>query len=455
MAACREQVWERLLGFVEARMRTHGIPGVALGVVTSGEVRTAGLGVTHVDHPLPVTAETLFQIGSITKTFTGTLLLRLIEEGKVDLDAPIRSYLPGFAVADPEASERATARHLLTHTAGWVGDFFEDTGSGADALAAYVARMRELEQLAPVGSVWSYNNAGFVVAGLILETVTGHPYAKHLRETLLEPLGLRSCRFDAGEVMLERFAVGHRVTADGAEVARPWPLPAYVQPAGGIVCDICDLMAYARFHLGDGEAEGGARLLSSETIEAMHTPRVTVWGQEGWGLPFAVDEGPGVRVTSHGGGTVGQTSLLSLVRERGFALGVMTNADRGAALARETVRYALKEYLGVSLEEPTPLPSNEAELVPLVGRYVRPMAEVELGLLGARLVGQLTYQQGFPTRDDPAPPPPPPMTLAPCAEDRLLVLDGPMRGTTAEVVRRADGTIGWLRLGGRIHPRRS
>ena len=451
MSEHRGQSWDRLGEFTEQQRTAAGIPGVSLGVLHEGETKTTGFGVTHVDYPLPVTDETLFQIGSITKTFTGTLAMRLVEGGKLDLDATVRTYLPGFKVVDKETSARVTVRHLMTHTAGWVGDVFEDSGGGDDALARYVAAMAGIEQLAPLGKVWSYNNAGFGVLGRILEVVTGDRYADSLRTMLLEPLGMETCYFGPDEVITRRFAVGHHVAPTGAEVARPWTLPAYVDPIGGIVCHVRDLLRYARFHLGDGTAEGGERLLGQESLTQMHAPHVTVWGGEHWGLTWSVDATHSVRLVSHGGGTVGQITLLTLVPEHHFAVVVFTNADQGGTLANAVTRRSLKEYLDVEIELPKPIESSEDELTPYLGLYRRPFADLELGLLGGRLIGQLTYKKSFPTSDVPLPPPPPPMTLARCEEDRLLVLDGPFKDTTAEVIRKDDGAIGWLRANGRIH----
>jgi len=111
------------------------VPGVALGILADGEIRTRGFGVTSVDHPLPVTDDTLFQIGSISKTFTGTAIMRLVEQNQLRLDDPIRKHLPAFKVKDADASSRATVRDTLTHMGGWEGDFFDDPSSGDDALA--------------------------------------------------------------------------------------------------------------------------------------------------------------------------------------------------------------------------------------------------------------------------------------------------------------------------------
>src|SRR5207244_1574033 len=113
--------------------------------------------VTNLEHPLPVDADTLFQIASITKTMTATVIMRLVERGVLDLDAPVRRYLPEFKLRDDDVAKRATLRHLVTHTGGWLGDCFADFGKGDDALALYVAAMAELEQLTPLGEIWHYS----------------------------------------------------------------------------------------------------------------------------------------------------------------------------------------------------------------------------------------------------------------------------------------------------------
>ncbi|HVH12148.1 MAG TPA: serine hydrolase domain-containing protein, partial [Longimicrobium sp.] len=183
--------FERVAAVVEASMAELGIPGVALGIFWEGRSITRGFGVTSVENPLPVTGQTVFQAGSITKTFTATALMRLVESGRLDLDAPVRTYLPGFRVGDETASANATARILLTHMGGWEGDLFDDTGDGDDALARIVERMASLEQVAPFDTFWSYNNAGFYVAGRLLEVATGTSYEDAIRTLLIDPLQLR------------------------------------------------------------------------------------------------------------------------------------------------------------------------------------------------------------------------------------------------------------------------
>src|SRR5512134_244980 len=163
---------------VEAKVEETETPGVAVGLLHDGVEQHAGFGVTSVESPVDVTPDTLFQIGSITKTFTGTVAMILVERGELDLDAPVRSYLPKLALADRDVAERVTTRHLLMHTAGWVGDYFADHGGGDDALARMVADLEQLPQLTPLGQVWSYNNAGFYLAGRVIEVIAGEPYER-------------------------------------------------------------------------------------------------------------------------------------------------------------------------------------------------------------------------------------------------------------------------------------
>ncbi len=453
MSTKQDEKWEHVVAAAERTMKKRGVPGVAVGILQQGVTRSVGLGVTNANHPLEVTDETLFQIGSITKTFTGTAIMRLVESGKLDLNASVRTYLPDFKLADETASAQAKVWHLLTHMGGWVGDFFHDSGPGADALSRYMADIAELEQLAPIGTVWSYNNSGFYVAGNLIEVVTGDSYEAALQELVCEPLGLKRVFFDPGRVMVHRFSVGHNVSDDGAQVAEPWPLPRAAWPAGGITTTVHDLLRYAGFHMGDGATDDGNRLLSAESLARMQTAHANIWKDEAWGLSWSLDALDGVRLVGHGGGTVGQVSLLTLVPEKQFAVAVFTNANSGGSVTDDVTKRALKEYLGLERPDPEPIEATEEDLRAYVGFYSRPMVDVELGLLNGRLIGQAVYKEGFPSQDAPPPPPPPPATLALCEKDRLLVLDGMMKGATAEVIRQADGSIGWLRFGGRIHRR--
>jgi CubicO group peptidase (beta-lactamase class C family) len=439
--------FDELVDLARARMEELGVPGIALGVLADGEDRTAGLGVTSVENPLEVTPSTLFQIGSITKTFTGTVALRLVEDGALDLDVPLRRYLPSLRLASEETSERVTMRHLLTHTGGWVGDYFDDTGSDDGALARMVERLDRLPQLTPLGTVWSYNNAGFYLAGRVLEVVGGKTYEDAVRELVLEPLGVERSLFFPADVMTHRFAVGHITRECKASVARPWAMARSAHPAGGLVSTVEDVLRYARFHLGDGPA-----LLSPATLEAMRTPQAEIGGvrDDAIGLTWMLRERSGRRLAGHGGATMGQQAQLTLVPEAGFAVVVLTNSDEGFDVVLDVVRAALGRYLGVEDPEPQARALDEADLREYAGAYTTPLSDLVLEPADGKLRATLTLKGGFPTPDTRPPPSPPPGTLAFYDRDRVFG-EGELRGARGEFLRDAGGRIEWFRFGGRLY----
>src|SRR5262245_4082511 len=240
---------------IQAGMARYGIPGVAVGVLAQGREYVRGYGVTNVDYPVPVDGDTLFRIGSTTKTFTGTTVMRLVEQGTLDLDAPLRTSLPDFQTADPAVAPRVTLRQLLNHSVGWLGEDYEDTGPGDDALARYAAGIARLPQLTPLRTVFAYNNAAVALAGHVLEVVAGQPYEEVVRELLLDPLGLAHSFFFSDEIVGYNVAASHDVV-DDQPVVRPafWRLWRSLHPTGGLISSARDQLQYARFHLGDGTA---------------------------------------------------------------------------------------------------------------------------------------------------------------------------------------------------------
>ncbi len=449
----RNSLDDDLHAFIAQAMAHYHIPGVAVGVDNNGVQQVGGLGVTNVDHPLAVDERTLYQIGSISKTFVGTTAMRLVEQGKLDLDAPIRTYLPGLKLADAEATERATMRHLLTHTGGWVGDYFDDLGAGDDALAKMIVAMADVPQVAPLGTLWSYNNAGFALAGRIIEVLTGQPFEAAVRSLVLDPLGMKHTYFFARNIVTERFAVGHTITDGTATVARPWELPRTANPAGGLLSDVLDLLVYARFHMGDGTAQDGARVLSAESLAFMQSPLFSKGSGGAMGLTWMLEDVGGVGTVRHGGGTVGQQTTFVMVPSRNFALAVLTNADRGSELHGEATDWILRRYLGLEDPEPAPLDATADQRAPYAGRYTAAMQDIELTVSDGGFSLQRIPKGGFPNKEVAAPATPPPVRAALYAENLLICLDEPMKGTRGEFLRDPDGTIAWLRLGSRAHRR--
>ncbi len=162
---------------VEATTKQFQIPGVAVGMFADGQEVYACHGVTSLDNPLPVDTDTLYVLGSLTKPYTATMLMRLIAEGKVELDAPVQRYVPELRLKDEQAANKITVLHLLNHTSGLDWGLIIDTGEGDDALARYVANMAQLEHIAPPGTRASYSQAGYNLVGQIIEKVTGQTQA--------------------------------------------------------------------------------------------------------------------------------------------------------------------------------------------------------------------------------------------------------------------------------------
>ena len=216
--------------------RELGVPGVAVGVDHDGRREIVTYGVTSVDHGRPVDEETLFQIGSNAKTFTATAIMVLVDQGRVALDQPVRRYLPELRLRDAGTTDLLTVGQLLNHTAGWDGgDVWADTGEGDDALARAAAVLGDLPQQFAPGTAASYNNAAFVLAGRLVEKVTGETFERALARLVLQPLGLHRTLTSLNEIMTRSFAVGHRVadSADGVlSVCRPWSDPRGYLPAG-------------------------------------------------------------------------------------------------------------------------------------------------------------------------------------------------------------------------------
>ena len=317
---------------IEAAMARHHVPGVAVGVRYQGQEYVRGYGVTNVDSPQPVDGDTLFRIGSTNKTFTGTTVIRLVEEGLLDLNAPVRTYLPGLRLADESVAVRVTLRQCLNHTAGWLGDCYSDFGRGAEALARYVASMATLPQHTPPGTQLEYSNSALALMGRVIEVVTGQPYEDAVRALLIDPLGLDHTRFFTEEVAGYPIAGSHQVV-DGEPVFAPdlWHFPRNGHPFGGLISSARDQLRYARFHLGDGRAPDGTPLLTPASLAAMRAqpgPGATQLAEiDGYGVALCLRRtAEGVHVVEHGGDWQGQHSGFLFVPERDFALTVLTRA---------------------------------------------------------------------------------------------------------------------------------
>jgi CubicO group peptidase (beta-lactamase class C family) len=455
-------------------MSTLNVPGAALGILADGREEHAAFGFASTEGAVPVTAETLFQIGSLNKTYTGTAAMRLVDAGRLGLDAPVRSYLPDLRLADESVAQAVTARHLLTHTGGWWGDYFSNTGTADDAVAIYTRYvLPTLEQLAPLGGFFSYNNAGFVLLGRVIEVLTGRPYRAAAADLVLDPLGLTRSTFVPEQVLRRPHATGYTAGAAPGAAApvpvEPLFLPRSIDPAGGLWSTTADQLRYARFHMGDGTAAGGRRLLQPETLRLMQTPQIGIPGQGPltMGMGWFVLERGGLRLLYHGGDTFGQHTEFWIAPDAGFALVVFANAQPGGAVAGPLAfAEALRQYFGVgggaasagaaaggASAPPPPLALPPGALAAYGGRYETPNVAVDVRPDGDALTMHVDVRrvpgQVQPLDQQALPPDAQATIVAP--DVALVTAEGV--GVPIQFLRRPDGSVGWLSLGARLFPR--
>jgi CubicO group peptidase (beta-lactamase class C family) len=226
--------------------------------------------VTSIDNPLPVDPDTLFVLGSVTKTYTATAIMRLVEQGRVELEAPVRRYVPELRLPDEEAAAQITLLNLLNHTSGLDTRMVFDSGDGDDALSREVTRMAEVALIGPVGGRASYSQLGYNLLGRVIENVTGQTYEAAVASLVLEQVGLANSVFTAGEAITRRFAVGHNLSEGVLKVAHTWKDTRGNNPGGGLVSSVSDQLRWARFHLDDGDL---ARRMQEPTVELVPARR--------------------------------------------------------------------------------------------------------------------------------------------------------------------------------------
>jgi CubicO group peptidase (beta-lactamase class C family) len=450
-----------LTDFVETTSKKFKIPGVAVGVWADGKEVYAYQGVTSVDNPLPIDQDTLFLVASVTKTFTATTLMRLVAEGKVELNAPVRRYVPELQLKDQQAADRVTVLNLLNHTSGLDWRVNADTGEGNDALERSVAKMADMAQIAPLGTRVSYSQAGYNLLGRIIEKVTGQTFEHAVASLVFEPLGLSHSFFARDNIMTRRFAVGHNGGKDGTlSIARPWRHSRSDNPGGGIASSVADLLRWARFHLGDGRAESGTRVLPTHVLHQMKEPTAELRASslgDAIGISWFLRDVDGVRTVGHGGSANGQFAELFLVPERNFAVVSMSNASPdGIPFNQAVVRWALEHYLGLVDRDPEPIPFDAALAQEIAGNYENEMMTFTIDTVGAGLRLEVRIKPEIRAAADKEPPPDPSpcdFGLLPENRDEYIITSGAFKGQRGFFTRDKSGAVVGVDLAGRLFSR--
>lgn len=446
---------EKIPELLHERADRYRVPGASLAVLADGEAFECATGVVNKDTGVEATPDAVFQIGSITKIWTTTLIMQLVDEGRVELDAPVRTYIPELQLGSAEAARAITVRQLLTHTSGIDGDFFEDTGRGSDCVERYLVACRALPQLFAPGEGFSYCNAGFVIAGRIVEKLRGMDWDRALQVHLAERIGAHTLESLPEQLLYYRAAVGH--VPDGEGGFRVASLPYLARsngPAGATPYAAArDLLQLAKLHLAGGVAEDGTRVLSEASVRAMQEPQVDVppaMAVDRWGLGWALFDWSRQRVIGHDGGTIGHSSFLRIVPERGIAVALLTNGGNTAAFYRHVFGTVLGALADVSL--PPLAEPQERALDPsrYEGSYQRLSSRLDIETRDGRLWMKSTDRRPL----DPELPPTPDVELHP-VDEQLFCWTAPESRFRSYIHfgdSDAHGRASWLFMG-RRYPR--
>lgn len=383
-------VIERLDRFVRQRMAEKNLPGVVLALTDRERTLHVGTwGYADIAAQTPVTSATLFETGSIGKSFTALALLQLKDEGRVDLHAPVTEYLPWFHVQTRFAP--ITIHHLLTHTAGIIGgtDFAPDPRFEVWAL-------RDTFTSHPPGEHFRYSNVGYKALGLVLEQLEGKPYAEIIRERVLEPLGLDNTHAAITHSLRPQMAVGYTRLYDDrpAHSSDPVVPATWLQTNtadGCLASPVTDLAAYLRLYLNCGDT-AGHRVLTRENFDLMTQPVIERAGaaKPTWyGYGIATTESNGHRVIGHSGGMVGYYSDMRGDLDAGLGAVAMIN---GIGYPSEFVDFAIQLLqawaAGEDLPEvPSPHdPTHVSNAADYAGNYQSDDGEIDVVDHGDRLV---------------------------------------------------------------------
>lgn len=432
-------------------------PGAACGVILDGVEHVAAVGVTSVEHPSPIGDRTLFQVGSISKTFTALAVLQLVEEGRLALEDRVAEHLPGL-VATCALDDRTTVEHLLSHQAGFDGDILFVNRESS------LAAIRGARRLFDPGTGFSYSNAAFSIAGGLVAELAGAPFDEVVRRRILKPLGMQRSCFTANRAIHESVALPHLVRPGKDPVVlrngwqRGWEMPPTDWAPAGLASSVRDQLAWCRFNLGDGCAPDGTRLVSAAGLARLHAPVVRQDAATTVGLDWFRWTIDGLEAIGHVGLTTGYCSDLVLLPARGFGLVTLVNATTGAGVFRAVRRRILGEVLGLDDRDPVPLgpPLDASALAAYEGTFHHSFGHIVVTTAGPDHPGELVVTH-LPRPDGEVqwqPPPPPTQRVAFWAPDELVVVHPPsFAGLTQSAGRARDGSVTHLVWGGRMAPR--
>ena len=434
---------------LEAAIAKHNVPGASAALFRNGVLETAAAGVVNVTTGVTMTPETVMHIGSITKTLNTTLVLQLVDEGRIDLDRPLKSYLPEFRVADAEATERITVKMLLNHTNGINGELTPEAGHDRERIEDALPRIARMDQLHAPGADLSYSNPGMVLAGILAQRITGKSWYDLVKERIFAPLGMAHSIVVPEDALLHRASVGHFLT-DGKLTRTSFAfLPLSYAPAGATaMLSATDLVTFARAHLNDGTGPNGTRVLSAASARAMRavTARYKGIGFADFGLGWMLQSG---EVVGHGGGGPGILSQLWLHPGSGTAMAVLTNAAHGNAVVSELMApvfepFGMRMPSTVAAEMVKQATDRPVDPAPYIGTYESAAVVLRIVPSGPGLT--LRSKSKFRVYDSTNLEESPPVPIRPIRDGHFVLGAGVISFVNPD----SSGRMGHLATGGRL-----
>lgn len=357
---------------IRAELKEKKAAGAAVAIISGDKTIFAkGFGAANAETNHAPTADTLFQIGSITKTFTALAILSFAEEGKIRLDAPIGDYAKNLS---PKLS-KVTLAQLLSHTAGILDEPDEYGGADETMMATYLRSWTDDYGLFEPGQVFSYSNSGFALAGFTLQEAAGKPYVDLMNERVFARLGMTRTTFRPTVAMTYPLAVGHK-SGEKLTVVRPLPNDARLYPAGTFYTSVNDLARFAIAFLNDGKLDG-KQVFSPAVIKQMSEPRAKMLSaadDTSYGYGLFMNTSRGVRQIWHDGSMTGYSAQMLMIPSERFAVIILSNTD-GAVLDK-TKEAAIDLYVKRKAKSPFVLKrayeTSDAEMRNLAGVYVQP-----------------------------------------------------------------------------------
>ena len=342
------------LDAVIRRARRHWpVPGLAVAVVADGRtVLCRCFGRRDLKRDAPVTPQTRFAIGSITKGFTATALGILADEGKLDWDRPVRDWLPDFRLVDAEAARRATPRDLLCHRVGLGRHDNAWYGLRLDR-RELLSRLRHLASAWPFRQRWGYQNMMFMIAGWLVERIAGVPWARFVRERICGPLGMDGVRFSPVDVAGEPNVAAAHAIRNGRAFGAATDTASELGAAGSIWAGVADMAQWLRLNLAGGSIDG-RRIVRAATLRMLHRPIIDVpepvkWpelGRQRYALGWNVQSYRGRRTVWHAGLANGFLAECYLVPQANAGVVVLSNA-MGHPVSKLVTYYLCDRLLGV------------------------------------------------------------------------------------------------------------